>query len=202
MCTIQPLENGCHRWNYYSKWSFLLGRVAIKCLDCFFQGVIDVLIVPFLILSCCMCCIACGVAMCCTDCCKCVPHIFDVEDTTTSDATRNGDEASRMHPESSSPTRRSQRYDVSVKSEPEPSKSKKCINVLAWILWVLSPFLGTLYIVTSLYRFDAIRTRNIDLYNPALAFFVIALFNLMVYFQQFVNSLCGYGHDKVKAESK
>ncbi|KAJ6647346.1 hypothetical protein Bhyg_02568 [Pseudolycoriella hygida] len=162
-------------------------------------GVIDTLIVPFL--YCCLCCTACGCALCMyfgwpddypQDPVQNTNTTIDTEDTETT--------AINIEPETPTtpPKSNSKKYDV----EKMPSKLQFWLNTFGWTLWVLGPFLATLFINISMYRSDAIRSRNDDLFNPALALFVIALFNLMVYFQKFMDSICSYGHTKVTNSSK
>lgn len=157
-----------------------------------FQGVIDTLIVPFLI--CCLCCTVCGCAIC-VCCAGCASS--DNQDNTGS-TTRNADteviETTTINVEDDDqPPKATSKYDV---ESVVPTKLHWILNALGWILWVVAPFIATLYIVIALYKYDAIRTRNDDLFGAALALFIIGLFNLMVYFQKFVNSICGYGRDK------
>jgi len=155
-------------------------------------GVIDTLIVPFL--CCCLCCTACGCAVCVAVGC---PEVFtDNSPKKSSDETRNGDAeaATAINLDEDTTPEPTSKYDIEEKI---PSKLHKWMNAIGWIFWVLSPFLATLFIVVSLYRSDAIRTPNDLLFNSALSLFVIALFNLMVFFQKFMNSVCGYGHEKI-----
>ncbi|XP_037030950.1 uncharacterized protein LOC119070630 [Bradysia coprophila] len=156
-------------------------------------GVIDTLIVPFL-LCCCISCTVCGCALCCKFGCL---NIFPDNETKAESTTRNGDaeltETTTINVEDNDQPTTASKYDV----ENVPSKLHVWLNAFGWILWVVGPFVATLYIVIVLYKYDAIRTRNDDLFGSALVLFVIALFNLMVYFQKFINSLCGYGHKKV-----
>lgn len=153
---------------------------------------------PFL--YCCLCCTACGCAICvsigCSDAFtedspKKTTHLNGNEDTEHTEATT-------ITVETDDRPKSTKKYDV----ENVPSKLHAWLNTLGWILWVLGPFLATLFITISLYKYDAIRTRNNDLFNSALALFIIALFNLMVYFQKFMNSVCGYGQKKVAETSK
>lgn len=157
-------------------------------------------------LSCCLCCTAifavCGCAMCCA--CNGCPDVF-VEDSNkkSTGATRNADaeqhaETTTINVETNDRPKYVTKYDVQT----EPSKLHKLFDALGWILWVLGPFVATLFITISLYKNNAIRTNNDQLFNAALALFVIALFNLMVYFQKFLNSVCGYGHEKVANNAK
>jgi len=155
-------------------------------------GVIDTLIVPFL--CCCLCCTACGCAICVAVGC---PEVFtDDSPKKSSNVADNGDAeaAIAINPDADSEPKPANKFDIEDKV---PSKLHKWMNAFGWIFWVLSPFLATLFIIVSLYRADAIRTQNDSLFNSALSLFIIALFNLMVFFQKFMNSVCGYGHEKV-----
>lgn len=147
---------------------------------------------PFL--YCCVCLTTVG-CLCCAFGCEGTSS-EDVPKTRTT-VTRNGDheqtEVTTIVVEPGDQPKSANKYDV----ENVPSKLHTLLNVLGWSLWVLGPFVATLFITISLYKHDAIRTRNNDLFNAALALFIIALFNLMVYFQKFMNSICGYGHKKV-----
>lgn len=151
---------------------------------------------PFL--YCCLCCTACG----CVICVGCSGAFSEESSKKTTVYTRNGDtehtETTTINVDPDDRPKSTNKYDV----ENVPSKLHMWLDSLGWILWVLGPFLATLFITISLYKYDAIRTRNNELFNSALALFIIALFNLMVYFQKFVNSICGYGHKKVEEISK
>lgn len=162
-------------------------------------GVVDALLIPFLIgcvvCTTCSCCIAC---LCCYGCPKCTSQSSDNENKTRSTTTRNGDteltETTTINVEDDDPPPKStNKYDI----QNVPSKLHCLLNTIGWIVWVAGPFGATLYIVITLYKHDGIRTRNDDLFSSALVLYIIALLNLMVYFQKFLNSLCGYGHKKV-----
>jgi len=166
-------------------------------------GIIDTLIVP--ILLCCGYCAACGCLVCIAIGCPGV--LSDDSPKTPSDLRSSGDnEATAINVEREGPTAGTENLEPEGPSKPAnkydlkenvPSKFHIWLDALGWILWVLSPFLATLFVTISLYSTDAIRTRYDELYNPALALFIFGLFNLMVYFQKFMNSVCGYGHKKV-----
>lgn len=157
-------------------------------------------------LWCCLCCTVCFTLCGCTICCvtRGCPDFFS-EDSPKKSTGVARNEDTEQHAETTTinvdPDDRPQsgnKYDV----ENVPSKSHKWLDALGWILWVLGPFVATLFIIISLYKNNAIRTSNDQLFNAALALFIIALFNLMVYFQKFMNSVCGYGHEKVKNNAK
>lgn len=147
-------------------------------------------------MCCCGICTICGCALCFGVCC---PSGFsDNSRAKTTEVASNGDaEATTINLDDDDSPKATNRYDI----KNVPSKLRTWLDVLHWILWVFGPFIGTLFITVALYRFNAIRTRNNELFNSALALFIIALFNLMVYFQQFMNSICGYGHKKVTNNS-
>lgn len=71
-----------------------------------------------------------------------------------------------------------------------PKPVMTLLNVIGWSVWVLLPFVGTLLIVIWISEKDAIRTRDDELYKNALAVFVVALLNLMVFYQKFIDSVC------------
>lgn len=151
---------------------------------------------PFIF--CCICFTAvCGCALCVTY--GCAGLCSDDSNQKRTNSSKNEDtEATTINIEHEDRTRSTNKYEV----HNEPSKLHFWLNSLGWVLLVLGPFLATLYITIALYKYDAIRTRSDELFNSALALYIIALFNLMVYFQKFMNSICGYGHEKIAETQK
>lgn len=107
----------------------------------------------------------------------------DVELTPTSPATAaptaNGDTATTDDEELFG--------KCNLSSFPKPVLT--LLNVVGWSVWVLLPFVGTLLIVIWISGKDAIRTKDDELYKSALTVFVVALLNLMVFYQKFFDSV-------------
>lgn len=78
-----------------------------------------------------------------------------------------------------------------------PKPIRIILHILSWALWVFLPLIGTALITNWLYKTDAIRIRNNELYAGALSLFVCALLNLMVYLQTFIDSLWKFVSEKV-----
>lgn len=157
----------------------------------YFQGVIDTLIMPFIFT--CVICSLCG----CFLCLGCPKEISKEMKTAFVDTIKNTDlEAMEtMTANGENEHRRSE--PAEDKDDTQHPKLRKCWTAFEWILWVVCPFVATLYITVSLYKHDAVRTANDDLFKSGLAVFITALLNLMVYFQQFMKSICSYGQKKV-----
>lgn len=86
-----------------------------------------------------------------------------------------------------------------------PKPVTTILNFTGWAVWVFLPFLGTLLITIWIYKTDAIRTADDQLYKSSLTLFICALLNLMVYYQKFIDSvfrkLCNSNSKKDKKEA-
>lgn len=165
---------------------------------------VDVLVVPFLI--CCTICVVCG---CTALFCACVGceslKSTEKETTATATASTNLSESTTNHENETTTATNNDVQDkdnvidklnkFNLKNLPEPAAT--ILNLLGWTFWVFLPLIGTLLITVWLYEKDAIRTQNDKLYPAALAVFVCALLNLMVYSQKFIDSVCKFVCQKV-----
>lgn len=171
-------------------------------------GVIDVLLLPFLI--CCGCCLVCGCTAIFCACMNCKSsessesspssnqNIENGSQARTTSSPTNDVELTPTSPATAAPTANGDTAttddDVelfgkcNLSSLPKPVMT--ILNVVGWSVWVLLPFVGTLLIVIWISEKDAIRTRDDELYKSALTVFVVALLNLMVFYQKFFDSVC------------
>lgn len=157
---------------------------------------------PFLL--CCSICIVCG---CTALICVCVDcdspnsneNREDSTENQTTTTTRTTNEATNEAEETITTTAVATKTEkqnneplskFSLKNLPKPVVT--ILNVLGWTVWVFLPLVGTLFITIWIYETDAIRTHDDQLYSSALTVFVCALLNLMVFYQQFIDSVCKF----------
>ncbi|KAG4065129.1 hypothetical protein HA402_007526 [Bradysia odoriphaga] len=177
-------------------------------------GVMDVLLLPFLL--CCGCCLVCGCTALFCACLKCQPddplpfRNQNAGNTTENRTTSPTNDVELTPPATNAATEPATTDDddadlfakCNLKNMPKPLMT--LLNVIGWSVWVLLPFVGTLLIVIWIGENEAIRTRDDDLYRSALTVFVVALLNLMVFYQKFIDSVfqrcCGTKKKEKKEE--
>lgn len=155
---------------------------------------------------CCTICVVCGCTALLCACVDCESSKSTEKETTTNNideprtsnenattANTNGD--GEPEPKDSVIDKLN---NFNIKNLPKPATT--ILNLLGWTLWVFLPLIGTILMTVWLYKTDAIRTHNDKFYSAALAVFVCALLNLMVYLQKFIDSVwkfvCGTKSDK------
>lgn len=171
------------------------------------QGVVDVLVVPFLL--CCSVCLVCGCGVCLG--CVAANSTENATDnrTTTTPATNdlngtaaaNGNEdtneanATATTAGTEEPTTAVSMSKFNLKNL--PTTVATALNVLGWTVWVFLPLMATFSITILIYKTGAIRTIHDNLYRYALTLFVCALLNLMVFLQKFVDSVCKFVSERI-----
>lgn len=156
------------------------------------QGVVDVLVVPFLL--CCSVCLVCGCGVCLG--CVAANSTENATDnrTTTTPATNdlNGTAAANGNEDTNEAN-----ATATTAGTEEPTTAANLIWKIyqrpLQPLWMCFRFSITILI----YKTGAIRTIHDNLYRYALTLFVCALLNLMVFLQKFVDSVCKFVSERI-----
>lgn len=164
------------------------------------------LLVPFLL--CCGCCLVCGCTAIFCACLNCQSEDSSSgtspkpeNATETQPTLRTNDTELTPAPTTVAETSNDDSADLFGKFN-LPKPLLMVLNVVGWSVWVLLPFIGTLLMVIWISDKEAIRTRDDTLYSSALTVYVVAVLNLMVYFQKFIDSVTEYCFGSKKKAKK